>query len=390
MLLVALCLLAMTDPITPTQLKEALQSPPKGAEAEALAARIRAAFPEGTDLKSGKHAPLIDKDNETVAFVLQARRGPTPRVAGMVNHGRGWDMIPIGDTGLWARVETIPADTKFSYHYEVGTRRLGERAVEMPGWSYPPESKPRPSMKYGEYIPLQFHSKVFGNERTGWIYVPASYSDASAPWSLLIVQDGDAYRREGIGTVVENLMADGEIPSLIVVGLNPGAREDGTSTRSLEYDTLGPDYATFLEKEVLPLLDKYSLRNDPASRALAGASSGGICAFTAAWERPSVFGRVLSQIGSFTDIRGGHAYPDLVRKERKKPIKVVLTDGTNDYIIPYGDWWQANQAMYAALKEKGYDVAFLQDHGFHAYWTCGRQLPEALRLLWSDTKKKKK
>ena len=95
---------------------------------------------------------------------------------------------------------------------------------------------------------------------------------------------------------------------------------------------------------------------------------------------------VLSQIGSFTSIRGGNAYPDLVRKAPKKPIRVFLSDGTNDLINKHGDWWQANEAMYAALKEKGYAVSFLKDRGFHAFWTCGQQLPEALRQTWADSK----
>ena len=119
------------------------------------------------------------------------------------------------------------------------------------------------------------------------------------------------------------------------------------------------------------------------TRAIGGASSGGICAFTVAWNRPDLFGRVCSQIGSFTNIRGGDAYPDLIRGAPKKPIKVFLADGTNDLINEHGDWWQANEAMAAALRQKGYAFDFLQDRGFHAYWTCGKQLPEALRRTWA-------
>jgi enterochelin esterase family protein len=382
-------LLALADdpmPITPNQLHDALQVPPRGPSAEALAGRIRAAFPKDADLKTGQHAPLIEES--LVAFVLEAPADSNPRVTGMVNHGQGLDLVPIGSTGLWARVESIPTDTKFAYSYDVGGKNVGGRVVEMPDWKYPPESKEQPGRKYGKVIPLQFRSEVFRNHRTGAIYVPATYDPAGPPAALMVFQDGDAYLKEHVGTVVDNLIAEQAMPVTILLLLNPGINDDGGSNRSVEYDTLSDRYATFLEREAIPRVAKdYKIHTDPAHRAIGGASSGGICAFTVAWQRPDLFGRVCSQIGSFINIRGGNAYPDLIRSAPKKPIKVFLSDGTNDLINPYGDWWQANEAMFAALAEKGYDVAFLRDRGFHAFWTCGRQLPEALRRTWAEPKK---
>src|SRR5262245_43877619 len=106
--LLALCgglALAAVEPITPSQLNDALQVPPRGAAAEALAARIRASYGKDLDLKAGTHPPLVQ--GEDVAFVLEAPAEPPPRVTGMVNHSRGFDLVKIGDTGLWARVERI-------------------------------------------------------------------------------------------------------------------------------------------------------------------------------------------------------------------------------------------------------------------------------------------
>ncbi len=305
----------------------------------------------------------------------------------MVNHSRGLDLVPIGQTGLWVRVEPIPADTKFSYSFTAQGRRIGGAVVEMPDWSYPPESKEQPDASYGSYHPLAFRSEVFHNNRTGWIYVPARYN-AHQPASLMVLQDGDAYKGEHVGTVVDNLIARGQMPVTILVLLNPGTNDDGQSNRSFEYDSLDNRYAKFLAEEVLPrVMKSYAISPDPSRHAIGGASSGGICAFNVAWHRPDLFRRVLSQIGSFTNIRGGGVYPELVRKESPRPIRVLLTDGTNDLINQHGDWWQANNAMYAALKEKGYDVRFLTDRGFHAFWTCGRQLPEALRWVWAEKEK---
>lgn len=381
--LLCLCALAFANPIPPHELNEALLIPPRGERAEALAARLRASFPEGTDFKAGKHAPRIE--GSLVMFVVEAPAdGPTPRVTGMLDHGRGVDLIPVGKTGLWVRVEQVPTDTKFAYAYSVGGKTFGNRTVEMSEWKYPDESKEQPGRTYGKYVPLKFRSKVFNNDRTGWVYVPAAYRPDGPPAALMVFQDGDAYKNEHVGTVTDNLTAAGATPVTVLLLLNPGVNDDGSSNRSVEYDTLSDRYATFLATEAIPLVAKdYKLRTDPGSRAIGGASSGGICAFTAAWERPDLFGRVCSQIGSFTDIRGGNAYPDLVRKTPKKPIKVFLQDGINDLINKHGDWWQANEAMNAALLAQGYDVTFLRDRGFHAYWSCGVRLPEALRATWA-------
>jgi enterochelin esterase family protein len=371
------------EPITPSQLLDALQVPPRGASAEALAERIRAAFPAGTDLKAGGR-PLVD--GQIVVFVVAADASFSrpPRVTGMLNHGRGIDLVPIGETGLWVRAELVATDTKFGYAYTVGDRTFGRGTVEMPQWKYPPESQQQPGRAYGKAVPLKFRSQVFQNNRTGSIHVPSAYKPDGPAAALMVFQDGDAYVREHVGNVVDNLIAARKMPVTILLLLNPGVNDDGRSNRSVEYDTLGDRYVTFLEKEAIPLVAKdYKIETDPARRAIGGASSGGICAFTAAWNRPDLFGRVCSQIGSFTNIRGGGAYPDLIRGADRKPIKVFLADGTNDLINQYGDWWQANEAMAAALRDKGYDVDFLQDRGFHAYWTCGRQLPEALTRTWA-------
>lgn len=381
LLAVSALALGMAPPITPEELEVALQAPLDGDKADEVAGRIRAAFPDG--MKEAK--PLVKGD--AVAFVLEAPadlKSP-PRVEGMVNHNRGLELVPIGATGLWARIEHIATDTKFAYAYAVEGKRVGGGVVEMPDWKYPPESSEAEGRAYGKYLPISFRSKVFDNDRTGWVYIPAAYKPDGPPAALMVFQDGDAYKGEKVGTVVDNLIAEGAMPVTILVLLNPGVNDDKSQNRSREYDTLSNAYATFLADEVIPLVAKdYKLREDPAGRAIGGASSGGICAFTVAFERPDLFGRVLSQIGSFTNIRGGHVYPDRVRAAGKKPIKVVLTDGTNDLINQFGDWWQANNAMHAALSEAGYDTTFIKDRGFHAYWTCGKQLPEVLRLLWKD------
>src|SRR5207245_3394798 len=122
-----------------------------------------------------------------------------------------------------------------------------------------------------------------------------------------------------------------------------------------QYDSLSHQYARFLVEELLPEVGKsYSLSPDPLSRAICGASSGGIAAFTAAWERPDQFRKVISHIGSFTNIRGGHVYPALIRQEAVRPIRVFLQDGSNDLDNQFGHWPLANQSMAAAPNFRRY------------------------------------
>ncbi len=233
-----------------------------------------------------------------------------------------------------------------------------------------------------------------GTVRDYWIYVPAQY-DASKPACLMVFQDGRGYVNEKghsrVPTVFDNLIHKKEMPVTIGVFINPGTipavRPGGKSrsNRSFEYDSLGSRYATFLIDEFLPAVTKdLNLVNDPQARGIVGISSSGICAFTAAWERPDYFSKVISYIGSFTNIRGGHVYPALIRKTESKPIRVFLQDGENDLDNLHGHWPLANRQMAAALKFAKYDYRFEMGDGGHSGQHGGALLPEMLRWLWRD------
>ena len=95
------------------------------------------------------------------------------------------------------------------------------------------------------------------------------------------------------------------------------------SNRGFEYDSLGNRYVRFLLEEIIPEVEKrYRISPDPEMRAIGGSSSGAICAFTVAWERPDQFRKVYSSVGSFTNLRGGNVYPALIRKTEPKPLRV--------------------------------------------------------------------
>lgn len=239
--------------------------------------------------------------------------------------------------------------------------------------------------------PFIWKSNIYpGTERNYWIYVPARY-DSTKPSCIMVVQDGLS-RANGwrLPEVIDSLVYNNLMPVTIGIFVDHGRVPAGDGfyerfNRSFEYDALGDRYARFLLDELLPEVEKsYNLSHDPNDRSIAGASSGAICAFNVAWERPDSFRRVLSSIGTFVGLRGGDEFPTLVRKTEPKPLRVFLQDGSNDLNIYGGDWWMANQSMLSALEWAGYEVSHIWGEGGHNSEHTSRILPDALVWLWKD------
>jgi len=262
-------------------------------------------------------------------------------------------------------------------------------------YHHPPESERQEGVPQGRVTRYVWKSQVFpGTIREYWTYVPAQY-DEKTPAAVMVFQDGHAYVNDKgwfrVPLVFDNLIAKKEMPVTVGIFINPGHKSEelpkpgwaDKNNRSFEYDTLSDQYAKFLVEEILPEVGKsVKLTQDPEGRAICGISSGGICAFTAAWNRPDAFRRVLSHVGSFTNIRGGHAYPALIRKTAPKPLRVFLQDGSKDLDNEHGNWPLANQQMAAALAFRKYDYQFVFGEGGHNDIHGGSILPDSLRWLW--------
>lgn len=235
--------------------------------------------------------------------------------------------------------------------------------------------------------------KVYpGTERDYWLYVPQQYDGTSAV-CLMTFQDGELYvgSEANIPVVFDNLIASDEMPVTIGLFVNSGDKGPGSpiyggdNNRSFEYDSLSDQYARFLIEELIPEVEKqYSIVAEASGRAICGLSSGGICAFTAAWERPDVFGKVVSHCGSFTNIRGGHNYPSIIRRSANKPLRVVLQSGASDLDVVYGNWPLANYDMASALAYKEYDYMFVFGDGGHTVKHGAAIFPDTMRWLWRD------
>tara|TARA_B100000902_G_scaffold102233_1_gene104671 strand:+ start:5031 stop:6794 length:1764 start_codon:yes stop_codon:yes gene_type:complete len=266
----------------------------------------------------------------------------------------------------------------------------------IPDYSFTDDSKIHDGVPIGKITKHIHESKIFeGTKREYHIYVPSQYK-SDTPACVMVFQDGHAFIKEDgdvrAQIVFDNLIHKGEIPVTIGIFVNPGHRGDKfpenrwrANNRSYEYDSLGDQYVRFLLEELLPTVgNKYNLSEKAKDRAICGASSGGICAFTAAWERPDAFSKVYSMIGSFTNIRGGNIYPSWIRKTAPKQIRIFLEDGENDLNNSHGDWPLGNLQMVEALKYMNWDYRFVYGKGKHNLRHGGVLLPEALRWLWAD------
>jgi enterochelin esterase-like enzyme len=272
-----------------------------------------------------------------------------------------------------------------------------------------PDSLEREGVAKGEVRgPFTLPSQAYpGTQHTYWMYVPAQY-DPKVPASLMIFNDGQAFKNmEGdlrAPTVLDNLIDRREIPVMLSVFINPGRTPeqpeptpqewgDRTTNRPTEYNSLDDKYARVIVDELMPALSKdYNISKDPERHGIGGASSGAIAAFTVAWERPNDFRKVLSMIGSFTNLRGGHAYADIVRKTEKKPIRIYMQDGRNDNrgmgrdgnYDERRDWFFQNVRLMQALQEKGYDLNYQWGIGRHSQKHGGSIFPDMMRWLWRD------
>jgi gluconolactonase len=267
-------------------------------------------------------------------------------------------------------------------------------------YSLGPDSQPQPNVpkgvvtKYtlppGKYYPGAPHNYS--------VYVPAQYN-ASKPAAFMIYLDGSGALGNGqrVPVVFDNLIAKGDLPPLIGIFIDPGvlpALSDDAQNRYgrvFEYDNISGRFAHFLEDEMIPAVAaKYNLSKNPDDHAIAGVSTGAVGAFVAAWNRPDMFHRVLSFIGTFVSLKGAETLPATVRRTEPKPIRVFLQAGKNDHVAPEqpygvfygGSWPMNNRVMYEALQFGGYDVKFELGEEGHNMKQGAAIMPDALRWLW--------
>ncbi len=306
-------------------------------------------------------------------------------------------MKHIEGTNYYYLVKTLRMGRTHQYHYFDAERKpLG--GYEVAG--YNPDSYPLPGVPRGELSEMKtLKSEIYPNMTANyWVYVNRG-ADTVNGAPLMVWQDGETIvgnqdlLRLRLQIVSDNLVAKGLIPPMVHVLIQPGQAPGERRMRSIEYDTVSDTYGRYLMEEVLPEVEKtYKLRQDAYSRAIAGASSGAICAFNVAWYYPQQFSRVLSHIGSYTALQwrpeesldGGYIVSQKVGREEKKNIRVWLSDGSDDIESRAGSWPLGNIELANALKLREYDFHFRFGTSLHAIAQGAMDLPESLAWIWRD------
>ncbi len=376
----------------------------------ALREAITSTF-EAKDLKEGTAWAGRGSD---FFFAVQTQAKPEL----FIDAAPGPQMRPIAGSDIWYSAAHIEQLGKLhSFYYLVNGTKFGGK-LDVPAFG--PLSYLQPGVPSGTLSDKIIHtSKIYDAMKSEyWIYVPAQYKP-EIPAAVMVFQDGQSYTdRNGNNpalNVIDNLIAQKKIPVMICIFISPGDITDSPGTpsynfakaysekwhrtlkdsmRSTLYDTVSDRYVRFLRDEILPeVAAQYNLRKDPYSRAITGLSSGGICAFNAAWQMPDQFSRVISWIGSYASIQwkedpavpdGGQDYPDKVLREPKRNIRAWLQDGSEDLDLRYGNWPLANLRMANALKAQEYDLHFSFGKGTHNSAHGAAEFPAEMIWLWRD------
>jgi enterochelin esterase-like enzyme len=436
----ALLLLLLSLPLfaAPTAFAEKLTAPQLIALANAKDPGLKAAVASTFADKDLKEGTAWSGHGEDFFFAIESATPPTIIIdeasTGLPMEAVSMQTNPDAPQLHYAIAHIPEAGKLHAFHYALDSKPFGGR-LDMPAFT--PLSYQQPGVPTGTLSEKIVHtSKIYdGMKSNYWIYVPAQY-DPKTPAALMVFQDGQGYigrdpgpdSGHGILSAIDNLIAQKKIPVMICVFINPGSVADvpGTPTytfvkahsekfhrglddamRSTLYDTVSDRYVRFLRDEILAdVAAKYNLRKDAYSRAISGASSGGICSFNAAWQQldgAPQFSRVLSWIGSYTNIQwadsapdvndpaqpnitqGGQDYPDKVLREAHRNIRVWLQDGSNDMENPnWGSWPLANIRMANALKTRAYDFHFSFGKGTHNAGQGAAEFPKSMTWLWRN------
>jgi enterochelin esterase family protein len=326
-------------------------------------------YVKATELADGANAPSSTDGN----FIL----GPTHNAAPETSVHEG-----------------VPQGTIYEFTMNSADSKLYPGIARDPGTFGKPDPDNPAKLVVTTSHPAPYTRKVT-------VYVPAQYVPGTAA-PLLVGADGPD---RALFTTLDNLIAAHRIPAMIAVSIANGSGDAQGSERGLEYDTMSPRYADFVETEVLPRVEsEYHVRlsRDPEARATMGGSSGGSCALIMAWYRPDFYHRVLTYSGTYVNQQWPSSaetphgawefHEHLIPSTPAKPLRVWMEVGDRDLLNPnimrdnMHDWVVANENMARVLAAKGYHYQFVfaKNAGHTDRAVKLQTLPEALEYLWQD------
>ena len=273
-----------------------------------------------------------------------------------------------------------------------------------------------------------FTSRTFGNTRSLRVLLPDGYDapeNRSRRYPVLYLADGQNLFDPAtsvfgpsewrVDETVRQLVADGRLSPLIVVGVDDAGRtaraheylphpDTANATHDPAYDPApqGMRYPDFLIGEVLPFIDaRYRTQRGPAFTGIGGSSYGALISAYVVAQRPGVFGKALLESPTVG------VYDSFILKDvasaRTLPDRIYVGIGTNEDGRPGCDSSSDNpfpprenpmldgaRRLAATLRAAGLDssrLRFVTERcATHTHAAWARRLPSALVFLFPLSK----
>jgi enterochelin esterase family protein len=370
--------------------------------------------------------PIIERFPPDTSFILVTfiyRDTVHARTIQVSGGAAGWDewstrLAPIAGTDIWYKTVVLPRAVRVGYQFRVNddqgppwykdpnfgarfatwhgdelnpnvdstTRVRGARSKLIgPGADPQLYTRRRADVPHGTLDSLSIDSKILGQRRRAWIYMPPSAAERTTPVSLLVLFDGGAYTSERhvpTPTILDNMLAARKVAPVAALFIDNGA------ARMTE---LGCDsvFVSFVVDEVLPVVHlRYSVTNDPARTAIGGSSQGGLAAMCAAFRFPRVFGNVISQSASYwwAPAHEEAEWPArAIAAHPKLPLRFYLDVGLFETDRSQDDGpgqVSTNRHFRDVLRAKGYDVFYQEFPGAHEYFNWRGTISTALERFF--------
>lgn len=364
-----------------------------------------------------KGTPIIeeidgDNDRVKVTFLFKIRDAEKVEV---FNTFLGFDtsvnkMIRIVDTDIWHRTYIVKKGTSFIYGFLINDcleddlegklKRIVLDQFNINKFAFNRDEESSDSEELilslmenyddtirgltyvNERVPSgtielqRFNSSTYGCVRRIWVYTPANYSANTKPLDLIVLTDGYTYLHDvKVNIIFDNMISKKLIPPAVVLFLDNQNR--------LEELTCSNRFGEFIASEVIPWARKrYNVSKNPDRAAIAGSSLGGLTAAYLGYCYPEIFGRVLSQSGSYW---WGPEKEEqwLIKKFQSSetlPLRFYLDVGEYENMSYENkpSMVEVNEKMRDVLIYKGYSVVFNKFPGGHDYVCWKRTLIDGL------------
>lgn len=318
-------------------------------------------------------------------------------------------MHRLENTDLYYRCYMIPDDICFSYRFKITDTLTNESMYDIDTYNEnkipvgikksftysvldlrqdEPDWNEKRHENIGSRIDtVVFDSKIMNNTRNIFIYLPPDYNQQKkSKYPVIYLFDSFIYlNRVEVPNVLDNLIKENKIEPMIAVMI-----DNPTNTSRLTELPYNFEFKQFVVEELVPFIrEKYNVSLDPDENIIGGISYGGLASTFIAFYHADIFGKILSQSGSFWrdlewyDSHGVEVRGDwLINKfliEENRNLKIFLDWGLQE------NWClSSGRRMARILDKKGYEYKFVEFNGWHDWSNSRKTFPVGLLYLLED------